>query len=590
METDKPTPDATSTSKPQKPPRSRARGCLFRIIALSFPLVLLGIVEGILTLAGAGQNMDLVETVNSPSPAYNAVIREDAELPYFDRHGLAGPEPARFQSPKPQQKFRIVVLGASTVQGFPYDPAIAFPRQLEELLNHQMETERVEVINLGITAINSFSIADMAQRCLVCEPDLIVVYAGHNEFYGPGGVASNAVPVPPTLYRIGLATRRSRTWQVLANLVSPPQQNPDSPLDSLPANLNLARSDSRYATAVKHYRRNLTRIINTCQTNEVPVVLCTVTGNLFDHSPTSQLTPYPEGEEDPKWMKPFNEGRQLASSKVAQYEQALEKLEEAEAINSESALLHFRKGNCLKNLGRLPEAVAAYSLARDIDGCRFRAPSEFAKTVRSLATEHANATLCDIEGLLRASENPLPGQDFFLEHVHPNLHGHRFIATELAKVILPGYLTSEWNSEREWTDEQWRDTIGILKVDELAALSLAVEVMDSETMKQTFDSSVHIEKLLTRIKKRFAECPPEYLDNFADLPTAQMASNLLLYLSEADWSDDRETELTILKAAAKRSRWSADAHIQLAAALEAQGQNEAAAIERQTATELSVAE
>ena len=45
-------------------------------------------------------------------------------------------------------------------------------------------SREVEVVNLGITSIASFAVAQVVEDALVLSPDLVVVYTGHNEFYG----------------------------------------------------------------------------------------------------------------------------------------------------------------------------------------------------------------------------------------------------------------------------------------------------------------------------------------------------------------------------------------------------------------------
>ena len=49
----------------------------------------------------------------------------------------------------------------------------------------------VEVVNLGITSIASFAVAQVVEDALVLSPDLVVVYTGHNEFYGLYGTGRN---------------------------------------------------------------------------------------------------------------------------------------------------------------------------------------------------------------------------------------------------------------------------------------------------------------------------------------------------------------------------------------------------------------
>ena len=55
-----------------------------------------------------------------------------------------------------------------------------------------MPDKTVEVFNLGITSIASFAVAQVVKDALALEPDLVVVYTGHNEFYGIYGAEESA--------------------------------------------------------------------------------------------------------------------------------------------------------------------------------------------------------------------------------------------------------------------------------------------------------------------------------------------------------------------------------------------------------------
>ena len=54
-----------------------------------------------------------------------------------------------------------------------------------------MPDKTVEVINLGISAVNSYTLFDQVDEIIEQKPDAILIYAGHNEFYGALGVGSN---------------------------------------------------------------------------------------------------------------------------------------------------------------------------------------------------------------------------------------------------------------------------------------------------------------------------------------------------------------------------------------------------------------
>ena len=72
--------------------------------------------------------------------------------------------------------------------------ALGLAAFLQLMLQDAWPDRRVEVINLGTTAIASFPVLGITTEALDYEPDLVVVYTGHNEFFGTYGVASVAAP------------------------------------------------------------------------------------------------------------------------------------------------------------------------------------------------------------------------------------------------------------------------------------------------------------------------------------------------------------------------------------------------------------
>ena len=116
---------------------------------------------------------------------------------------------------------------------------------------------------------------------------------------------------------------------------------------------------------------------------------------------------------------------------------ALSTLTEAREWEPTSAILAYREAQCLEALQRTPEAAEAYVLAGDLDGCRFRAPSSFAGIVERVASAGLGKIFfCDVARRLREESTlPVPGNDFFLEHVHYNLEGHWRVALILGEFI-----------------------------------------------------------------------------------------------------------------------------------------------------------
>jgi len=61
---------------------------------------------------------------------------------------------------------------------------------LKHRLSHTFPNKNIEVINTGITAVNSYTLWDLTDDIIEQKPDLVIIYAGHNEYYGALGVGS----------------------------------------------------------------------------------------------------------------------------------------------------------------------------------------------------------------------------------------------------------------------------------------------------------------------------------------------------------------------------------------------------------------
>lgn len=94
--------------------------------------------------------------------------------------GYRGPEIA---IPKPTDTYRIVAVGGSTTYGLFLDLwQLAYPRQLEEMLQRDYGYDQVEVINAGVPQYSTWeSAVNMLLRIPDLEPDLVIIYHGIND-------------------------------------------------------------------------------------------------------------------------------------------------------------------------------------------------------------------------------------------------------------------------------------------------------------------------------------------------------------------------------------------------------------------------
>ena len=399
---DKPAVEMPQPSAPPQP-RSRLRGWLFRGIAVLFPLILLGLLNLLLYFLHVGFDTRVVIPVTTAGNDQTYCLNEYASQAYFDDRELAGPDTQPFELPRPAATFRILVLGESSVEGFPYYTELAFPRQIEHYLAAQLPDRRIEVLNAGIVGINSFALVDFVPRVLACQPDLVVMYAGHNEFYGPGGVGSTAT-LSPGLYPTMTHLRRWRLYQWLRRMARR-GSSPNMLIAALPRDLEIPWDSSECAAANEYFRAHLESIADLLEEKQIPFVLCSVASNLSDQSPVSSIP------------RPGLTAEQLAQVEVLRREgeghlqqgqtaEALEKFTQATAVDDGSALLAFRRAQCLAAAGDRDQALTWFRRARDLDGCRFRA--EFPPRNDSRGRHRSPPLVVRPPGYRRGSARPDP--------------------------------------------------------------------------------------------------------------------------------------------------------------------------------------
>ena len=71
-----------------------------------------------------------------------------------------------FVEPRPAEAFRVVFVGASTVQGYPQPRRLVAPSFLEAMLRDALPGRQVQVFNLGITSIASFAVGRVLEDAM----------------------------------------------------------------------------------------------------------------------------------------------------------------------------------------------------------------------------------------------------------------------------------------------------------------------------------------------------------------------------------------------------------------------------------------
>ena len=324
-----------------------------------------------------------------------------------------------FVEPSPANRYRVVFVGASTVQGFPHPRRLAAASFLQAMLADAWPERDVEVVNLGITSIASFAVAQVVEDALVLSPDLVVVYTGHNEFYGLYGAGR--------YQRLQYFLRQLHLTHLVDGLlggIGTKDEQTDL-IKMAAARGEVPLHDPSRAIAEQNLRDNLRRVSRLCERAEVPLVLCTIVANDAGFAPVGST----EGDE--VWKARVEQAAQaLTRGYVApeDAEDALRQLEQAAALSSEHAWLWYLQGRALERLGRDAEAQRAFRKARDLDTMPWRAPTAHNAVIRAVSKEY-EAVLADVEAAFAdAAPAQGVGWEWMVDHVHFSVAGQALLA------------------------------------------------------------------------------------------------------------------------------------------------------------------
>ncbi len=378
--------------------------------------------------------------------------------------------PRPFIEPRSPNVLRVLFAGGSTVQGYPHPKRLSAPSYLQEILGDLYPDHQVEVFNAGITAASSFVVARAVEDGIAAlDPDLVVVYTGHNEFYGVYGVASLAQGGRQLwVKRIHYEVMQWRMTRLIGLLLSQfsASSGPPTDLIEVMSRTGMVRvDDPSRARAVANLEENLRDIAVLCQEEEIPLVLSTVTSNERGFSPARIDLPLPEPVRVQYLDLVARSGRSQAAAT------ALAELEKARGLWADDAYLHYMRGYHMEKLGDGAAAREAYLKARELDQRPWRSVAAFNQVVRRVAAEEEGVLLADVEGaFVDASPAAGVGWELMADHLHPTSMGQLLLARTLVAAIDGE--SSYWEAPRGQihTDEEYRLRLGDLPVEQLSVI------------------------------------------------------------------------------------------------------------------------
>jgi len=336
------------------------------------------------------------------------IVNPFVGLKYFSQFKATEATNDIFLKKKTDNTFRIFVLGSSTTYGFPFERNLMASRIMHKRLQDAYPDKNIEVVNTSITAINSVTLRDFSRQIMKCDADALLIYAGHNEFYGAFGVGSNESLMSSPFFRaVHFKLMNLRIYQLMQAGIQGisgkgknKQDDPDQKGTLMKRIVNdkeIAYDGEKYKQGIEQFRENLFDILDLANRHDVAILISDLVSNVRD-------------------MPPFGDV----------------------GSESEGAAHNFKEAQKAFASGDTAGAKELFYLAKDLDPVRFRATEDINQIIYQLAKEEGAMLLQTKERFSMASPGGLIGNNLLIEHVHPNIDG-QFL---LAEVFYDGFINS----------------------------------------------------------------------------------------------------------------------------------------------------
>lgn len=422
---------SSSSSNPADLNRSKSWRGRF-LLAVLTPLFLLALGEGIARLGASFPPSSFFVEEERPDGVW---VHDNPYFGYTIFHPRQSriPGPNLFPAEKPPDRIRMLVLGESAAMGFP-DPEFGLARTLTTLLSQQYPGRSFDVINGSMTEINTHILLEIMREAERYEPDIVVLYGGNNEAigpYGPVGVFGRFYPARWLIQGDRWLRKHSYLVRSLVdarNRMLPIDRTEWKGLDHFAR--NAVRHDDPALDRTRQFTRaNVRAILDRAAAAGIPVVVAPAAVNLNDWPPLYTFAPEPlAGQINPL----IEQARELM--KQADWSAALAVWREVLTAAPDHADARYGSAQCHEALGDLDAARAAYELALDYDGYRFRTDDATYRIMQEEASRYpaGQVAFVDARGsFFRAAKEP----PLLLEHVHLTVAGMVELSRLLAEPV-----------------------------------------------------------------------------------------------------------------------------------------------------------
>jgi tetratricopeptide (TPR) repeat protein len=443
-------PDTATISEPVETTAPKNRKWLFTLLAYSIPFIFFIGLELGLRLFGYGEDYPLfMPFKQNPDFMYQ---NEAVAKRYFTMDvAIPNSNVDFFRKVKEKGTIRIVVQGESSAAGYPFYRGGGFSRMLEQRLNATFPQQKFEVINTAMAAVSSYTLLDFADEILDIKPDIVLIYTGHNEYYGALGVGSSeSLGYFRGLVNLYLRFKDYRTVQLLRNALIHvagwfgKKEDPSAPsvtlMERMVGEQSIAYGSSLYEAGKTQFMGNMHDLLAKYKAAGVPVFMSTLASNESDHSPfISSLAPSTDKASWNALKEQINQA--LSQNNI----QALALTQKLVQMDTTSATAFYLRGKALEQFADTTQADAfrharkMYLKAKDLDQLRFRAPEQINQMIRSLAQEFSLPIVEGQSYLAKACKHGIISNEVMTEHLHPNMEGYLHLADAFYASLIQNY-------------------------------------------------------------------------------------------------------------------------------------------------------
>lgn len=456
-------------------PRSRLRIASFYLMTLVVVLVPLAMGEAALRLFVPAPRVSYYDPYVSFSGLRPLFVLDSTGTRFMTaEERLAAFRRQYFAAEKGPGTFRAFCLGGSTVQGRPYSVETSFTKWLELNLRAARPDLDYEIVNCGGISYASYRLAPIMRELLEHEPDLFIICTGHNEFL-EDRTYQKMKKTPASLLRVHRALLNLRSYALADRFLSKRGTRPTgaklapktvlkndvrTKLDLEEGLQSYHRDEIWLKGTIEHFRHNLDTLLRMAYEKRVPVILLNPVCNLKDCPPFKSQ---PRDDLTESQRREVAELRERASGLGWDDTHGkIRLLEEAARIDSRNAGLLFLLGRCYARLGLWDEAKKWFVLAKEEDVCPLRILEPMHRIIEEVASRY-QTPIVDVQALIeKRTEDGIAGNEWLLDHVHPNIEGHQLIADAVYQTMVKMKLAQTpdgWLSSR---DELWRENFASL--------------------------------------------------------------------------------------------------------------------------------